>query len=113
MFRKLVAVALFVSFIAMASSGMMMFFIEKPSFTIQMHPVHKMFGLIMIIAIICHLSLNYRSLLRYIKVKSTALFGSTLVIILILIYGLAINNKVPVELALPMDALAEKIESRE
>lgn len=37
MFRKFVAVTLFVSFIAMATSGMMMFVIERPSFTIQMH----------------------------------------------------------------------------
>ena len=52
MFRKLVAVTLFVSFIAMATSGLMMFFIEKPSFTIQMHPVHKLFGLLLVFAVI-------------------------------------------------------------
>ncbi|HAN60078.1 MAG TPA: hypothetical protein DCQ11_04415 [Gammaproteobacteria bacterium] len=55
MFRKLVAVTLFVSFIAMATSGLMMFFIEKPSFTIQMHPVHKLFGLLLVFAVIGHL----------------------------------------------------------
>ena len=55
MFRKLVAVTLFVSFIAMTTSGLMMFFIEKPSFTIQMHPVHKLFGLLLVFAVIGHL----------------------------------------------------------
>ena len=59
MFRKIVATTLFVSFLAMATSGLMMFFIEKPSFTIQMHPVHKLFGMLMVLAIIAHLSLNY------------------------------------------------------
>ena len=111
MYRKMVAIALFVSFIAMATSGMMMFFIERPSFTIQMHPVHKLFGLIMIIAIICHLTLNYRSLLRYIKIKSSAFFGGFLVIVLALLYSFVLNNKVPIELAVPMDALAAKVEA--
>lgn len=35
MIRKLAAIGLFVSFLAMPSLGMMMFVIEKPSFTIQ------------------------------------------------------------------------------
>ncbi len=51
MARKFFTVSLFISFIAMSTSGMMMFVIEKPSFTIQMHPVHKLFGLIMIISV--------------------------------------------------------------
>jgi len=113
MFRKLVTVSLFVSFVAMATSGMMMFVVEKPSFTIQMHPVHKLFGLIMILAVICHLILNYRSLLSYLKTKSVSIFGGVLVMILVLLYGVALSNKVPEEIAVPMDALAAKAESKQ
>lgn len=47
MFRKIVAITLAVSFVAMATSGLMMFSINKTSFTLQMHPVHKLFGLLM------------------------------------------------------------------
>ena len=113
MFRKLVAVTLFVSFIAMATSGLMMFFIEKPSFTIQMHPVHKLFGLLLVFAVIGHLILNYRALLNHLKTKSVSIFGAGLIVILVLLYGVSLNNKVPKELAEPMDALAAKVESRE
>jgi hypothetical protein len=113
MFRKLVAVALFVSFVAMATSGLMMFFIEKPSFTIQMHPVHKVFGLFMVMAVIGHLTLNYRALVNHIKTRSVSIFGGVLIAILVLLYGIAINNKIPKELAEPMDALAAEIESGE
>lgn len=113
MFRKFVAVALFVSFIAMATSGLMMFFIEKPSFTIQMHPVHKVFGLIMVMAVIGHLTLNYRALVNHIKTRSVSIFGGVLIAILVLLYGVSISNKVPKELAEPMDALAAEIESGE
>ena len=111
MFRKLVAIALFVSFLAMATSGLMMFFIEKPSFTIQMHPVHKVFGLIMVFAVIGHLTLNYRALVNHIKTRSVSIFGGVLIAILVLLYGVSISNKVPKELAEPMDALAAEIES--
>jgi len=111
MVRKFFTVALFISFIAMATSGMMMFFIEKPSFTIQMHPVHKLFGLVMIVSVIGHLSFNYRSLLAYLKTKSIAIFGSVLVFLLVVLYGVAINNKVPDNIAIPMDELAAQAES--
>jgi hypothetical protein len=81
--RKIAAITLAVSFLAMATSGLMMFFIEKPSFTIQMHPVHKLFGLLMVVAAVRHISLNYRALLNHIKTKSTAIYGAALVIILV------------------------------
>lgn len=113
MYRKLVAITLFVSFLAMASSGMMMFVIEKPSFTIQMHPVHKLFGLIMVIAVICHLTLNYKALLNYVKTKTPALYAGVLSVLLVVLYGVVINNQIPEEIATPMDALAAKAEGHE
>jgi len=113
MFRKLIAVTLFVSFIAISTSGLLMFFIEKPSFTIQMHPVHKLFGLIMIIAVICHLSYHLKSIISYVKDRTIALFGGVMVCILVLVYGVAIQNKIPLEIAIPMDELADKAESHE
>lgn len=113
MFRKIVAVALFVSFIAMSTSGLMMFFIEKPSFTIQMHPVHKLFGIIMILSVIGHLSFNLKSIVSYIKNRSVAIFGGVMVILLIALYGVVITNEVPSEIAIPMDKLAGEAESHE
>jgi len=113
MFRKIVAVSLFVSFIAMSTSGLMMFVIEKPSFTIQMHPVHKLFGLIMIFAVLGHLSFHLKSITHYLKTKPVALYGGGMVCLLVLLYGVAIMNKVPAEIAIPMDDLAAQAESHE
>jgi len=110
MLRRIAAVSLAVSFVAMATSGLMMFVIEKPSFTIQMHPVHKVFGLVMILAAITHLSLNFRGLINHLRTKSIAIYGSALVAALVLLYGIAINNEVPAELAEQMDAAAAKVE---
>lgn len=112
MIRKLAAITLAVSFIAMSTSGLMMFFIEKPSFSIQMHPVHKLFGLILVGAAVVHISLNYRSLINHLKQKSAAVYGAALVAVLVLLYGAAINNKVPENLASKMDSAAAEVESQ-
>ena len=113
MFRKIVGVTLLVAFIAMSTSGIMMMVIEKPSFTLQMHPVHKIFGLIMILAVIAHLSFNCRALLGYLKVRSVAIYASAAVIVLVLLYGVALNNQLPDEIAIPMDKLAAQAEAHE
>lgn len=113
MLRKIFAVSLFVSFMAMATSGMMMLAIEKPSFTIQMHPVHKLFGILMIVSVFGHLSFNYRTLFNHLKTRAVSLFAAVLVVILVLLYGVSLNNPVPESIATPMDGLALEAESRE
>ncbi|MDG2060595.1 MAG: DUF4405 domain-containing protein [SAR86 cluster bacterium] len=110
MLRKITAITLAVSFVAMSTSGLMMFVIEKPSFTIQMHPVHKLFGLILILAVIFHLFFNYSSLLGYLSNKLNIIYGLFLVALLIVLYGVVLNNKVPDNLAQQMDNAAEEAE---
>lgn len=110
MFRKITAAALFSAFIAMSTSGLMMFFIERPSFTIQMHPVHKLFGLVMVASALAHIWLNRRTLVTYVRARSFALAGGVLIAALVFLYGVAINNPVPQDLAVGMDELAQKAE---
>jgi len=95
----------------MATSGLMMFFVERPSFTIQMHPVHKLFGLLMVAAA-THIFMNYRSLLSHLKARAVTLYGAVLVVLLVLLYGAAINNKLPENIAEKMDSAAAEAESR-
>ena len=110
--RKITAIALLISFVAMATSGLLMFWIEKPSFTIQMHPVHKLFGVIMILSVVAHLSFNYKGLLNHMKNRAAAWVGGALVVLMVALYGVAINNQVPEDLAQQMDAAAAQAESR-
>jgi hypothetical protein len=110
MFRKLVAVTLFVSFIAMSTSGLLMFVIERPSFTIQMHPVHKLFGLVMVAAMLAHLTFNFGALRHYLRTRAVAITGGALVALLVVLYAVAINNALPPEIAQPLDALGAQAE---
>ena len=59
--RRFTAIALLVSFVAMATSGLLMLIIDKPSFTFRMHPVHKLFGLVLVGAALSHIPLNARA----------------------------------------------------
>ena len=113
MLRKIAAVSLAISFVAMATSGIMMFVVEKPSFTIQMHPVHKVFGILMILAAVTHLSLNFRGLVNHLKTRSVAVYGSVLVAALVLLYGVAIQKEIPAELAKQMDEAAAQVEGED
>jgi len=112
MFRKLVAITLLISFLAMSTSGLMMFFINQTSFTLQMHPVHKLFGLLMVIAAISHIILNFKNILNHLQNKWVAAVGSVLVVILVLLYGVALNHSVPPELATQLDNLAKEAEQQ-
>lgn len=78
-----------------------------------MHPVHKLFGLVMIFAVIAHLGFNFRVLASALKKKAVAIYSGLLIVVLILLYSVAINNTVPEEIAIPMDKLAAKAESLE
>ena len=111
--RKIAAVTLAVSFVAMATSGILMFVIERPSFTLQMHPVHKTFGVLMIAAAVAHLSLNFRGLLAHLRTRSVAVYGSVLAALLVAAYGVAIHKTIPPELAQQMDAAAAEADARD
>jgi len=113
MLRRIAAVSLAVSFVAMATSGIMMYVVEKPSFTMQMHPVHKVFGILMIAAAVTHLSLNFRGLVNHLKTRSVAVYGSALVAALVLLYGVAIQKEIPPELAQQMDSAAAQVEGED
>lgn len=110
MFRRIVAMTMAVSFLAMATSGAMMFVIERPSFTIQMHPVHKLFGLLMVVAALCHIYLNARSIKAHLQQRSGTITAGILSVALVLLYGVAVNNTIPADLAQQMDAAAAKVE---
>lgn len=73
--------------------------------------MEKRFGLIMILSVIGHLSFNFKSILMYVRNKWIAVFGGVMVAHLVVLYGVALNNEVAPEIAIPMDKLAAETES--
>ena len=110
MFRRLVAICLLVSLVAMGTSGMLMFFIEAPSFTIQMHPVHKLFGLLMVFSACCHLYLNRRALFNHARQRSGSIALVALTVALVGLYALALQMDRHTPVGKQMDELAKAFE---
>ncbi|MFY7865717.1 DUF4405 domain-containing protein [Roseateles sp.] len=110
MWRRLTAMGLLISFVAMATSGMMMFVVEKPSFTIAMHPVHKLFGLLMVVCACSHIWLNRRAIGQHIRQRSGAMVVVMLTVLLTVLYGVVINTDRNGDTARELDRLGQKFE---
>jgi hypothetical protein len=108
--RRVTAIALLVSFLAMSTSGLLMLIVDRPSFTIQMHPVHKLFGIVMIVAALSHIQLNARAIGAHLTQRNAALFGVALVVALLSACVVVVLNPVPAELAKPLDQAAQRAE---
>lgn len=108
--RAITAILLFVSFIAMSTSGLLMLVIDRPSFTIRMHPVHKLFGVLLVLGVLSHLSLNYRALLAHTRQRAAAWVGAVLAVILVLVYAVAGFSDMDAEQAAIIDQAAERLE---
>jgi hypothetical protein len=111
--RRITAITLLVSFVAMATSGLLMIVVDKPSFTIQMHPVHKLFGLLLIGAALSHIQLNARAIGAHLKEHSAAIAAAVLTAALALTYALVALNPIPPDIAEPLDKAAQQAENRD
>lgn len=84
--RKIASTTLLVSFIALASSGLMMMFIGSFEFNLRMHPVHKIFGLVMVVSGIFHVIYNFKSIKKYLTSQRLLIFVLVMMVIMGLLY---------------------------
>lgn len=75
-----------------------MFFIGRPSFTQQMHPPHKLFGMFMAVLSVFHIYYNRKPMMNYLKEKRGMLIASILFVILVVLYSIGLNKEIPAEL---------------
>lgn len=108
--RALTAITLFISFVAMSTSGLLMLVIDRPSFTIRMHPVHKLFGVLMVLAVLSHLGLNHRMLLAHARQRAVAWVGAGLGAVLVLLYAVVAFNAPDPGQAAIIDQAAQRLE---
>jgi len=97
MFRKCVSITLVLSFIALGSSGLLMLILNSFSFQLQMHPVHKVFGVIMVLAGCFHVYLNFKPIKNYLKNKQVLVPGAILSVFLIFLFVVGLNKPLDTE----------------
>ncbi|WP_027474191.1 DUF4405 domain-containing protein [Curvibacter gracilis] len=113
MMRRLTTSVLLVAFVGMASSGLMMLVVDQPSFTMRLHPVHKVFGILLVAAVGVHLFTQAATLRRHLKAPVARSVAGLVLTLLVICYALAWMNPVAPESAQQLDDMARRIESGE
>jgi len=110
MLRKVASVVLFVSIIAMGTSGLLMIVLDSLAFQIQIHGLHKVFGVIMCAAACVHIYYNIRVIKNHLKKKLILAIFSLLLILMIILAGFGLSRPIDKEKA---HVLGEQIEALE
>ena len=87
MFRKIVSITLLVSLVALSSSGILMIVLGSFEFQLQMHPVHKIFGVLLSIAGVLHLYLNFSAIKKYLGNQKITLVAVALTVMMVGLYA--------------------------
>ena len=95
MFRKITSMTLLVSLLAVGISGLCMIFLGSFEFQLRMHPIHKVFGLIMCISGLAHIALNLKPIKSYLKISKVAITTALLIAFSMLL--LAAGMKKPID----------------
>lgn len=90
MFRQFVSLGLLVSLAALSSSGILMIILGSFEFQLQMHPVHKIFGIILMFSGAFHVYYNFGAIKKYLSKRKMMLFAMIMTFIMIALYGVGI-----------------------
>ena len=108
--RRYISMIAGVSFIALATSGMMMIFIGGFEIMMRMHLVHNLFGIVMTIAGILHIYYNFKPIKNYLKNRWIIVFTAFLLVVLIFLYGVGLNEDINLEMINQMEAILKNLE---
>lgn len=112
MFRKIVSVTMAAAFAAMASSGLLMLLNESLAFQFRVHPVHKVFAVVMVTAGLCHLVLNRTALKNYLSERGPLIAGVALALVMAAGYIAGFTRALDEDAAKALDEIAEQVEGK-
>ena len=100
------------SLIALGFSGMLMIILNSFSFQLQMHPVHKIFGIIMVVAGSLHLYLNFRPIRNYLKNRAVLSFCVIMSALLLVLLIVGLNKPMDPELVEQVQQIMSQMETK-
>ena len=113
MFRKVVSITLLVSLMALSSSGIMMIVLNSLEFQLQMHPVHKIFGILMTISGCFHVYFNFKPIKKYLSLRKVLLFGVGMVLMMSMLYLVGMNKPLDQKKIQEIELLMSQLETRD
>lgn len=87
MFRQFVSITLLVALVALSSSGILMIVLGSFEFQLQMHPVHKIFGILLTLSGAFHLYYNFSAIKKYLGKRKIMLFAMVMTFLMITLYA--------------------------
>lgn len=111
MFRQCVSITLVISLIALGVSGLLMIFLNSFSFQLQMHPVHKIFGIIMVVAGCFHMFLNFTPIKSYLQKRGVLVFATLMSALLIMLLVAGLNKPIDSQVVDQVQQLMSQMES--
>ena len=92
MLRKMTSMALLVSVIAVGVSGLLMIILGSFKFQLQMHPVHKVFGILMRVSAVVHIYFNFGAINSYLQMNKIAIMAALLTTLLAALSVIGMNK---------------------
>lgn len=113
MFRQYVSVTLLVSIVALGSSGLLMIILDSFEFQLQMHPVHKVFGIIMCAAGCLHVFLYFEPIKKYLRSKTLLVTGLALSAFMVLLLAVGLSKPIDQGMLDAVEDAMTQVESKQ
>lgn len=113
MLRQFTSITLVISFIALSVSGLMMLVLNSFAFQLQMHPVHKVFGIIMVLAGSLHVCLNLNPIQNYLKNRKTLVLGVAISCLLSFLLVVGLNKPLDQSSIEKVEQLMSQMETKQ
>jgi drug/metabolite transporter (DMT)-like permease len=94
MFRQFISITLLVSLVALSSSGILMIVLGSFEFQLQMHPVHKIFGILLTLSGAFHLYYNFSAIKKYLSKRKMMLFAMVMTFLMISLYAVGMAKPI-------------------
>ncbi len=110
MFRQFISITLLVSLVALSSSGILMILLNSFEFQLQMHPVHKIFGILLTLSGAFHIYYNFGAIKKYLSKRKMMLFAMLLTFILVSLYAIGMSKPIDKEKIQQVETILKTME---
>ncbi|MBT8349257.1 MAG: hypothetical protein HKP62_07430 [Sulfurovum sp.] len=111
MFRQFISLTLLVSLMALSSSGILMIVLGSFEFQLQMHPVHKIFGVLLTLSGAFHVYYNFAAIKKYLSKKKMLLFALVMTFLMITLYAVGMGKPLDPEKIEQIEKIMKTMES--
>ncbi|MFT7004348.1 MAG: drug/metabolite transporter (DMT)-like permease [Sulfurimonas sp.] len=94
MFRQFISLTMLVSLAALSSSGILMIVLGSFEFQLQMHPVHKIFGILLTLSGIFHVYYNFSAIKKYLGKKKMMFFAIFMTFLMTTLYAVGMAKPI-------------------